>query len=73
MKLNIHLTKSTKRDHIYTLGLCMLEEHSCLILASLHVLKLKYIAPILENNNLSYTAQNQSSVTILKHLFIDGR
>ena len=42
LKLNIHLTKSTKRDHIYTLGLCMLEEHSCLILASLHDPKLKY-------------------------------
>ena len=26
-KLNIHLTKSPKRDHIHTLCLYMLEEH----------------------------------------------
>ena len=25
------------------------------------------IAPMLENNNLSYTSKNHSSVTILKH------
>ena len=31
-KLNIHLTKSPKRDHIYKLGLYMLEEHKCLTL-----------------------------------------
>ena len=29
--LNIHLTKSPKRDHIYKLCLYMLEEHDCLI------------------------------------------
>ena len=34
LKLNIHLTKSPKRDHIYKLGVYVLEEHKCLILAS---------------------------------------
>ena len=34
MKLNIHLTKSPKRVHIYKLCLCTLEEHKCLILTS---------------------------------------
>ena len=29
--------------------------------------KAENIAPMLENNNLSYTSQNHSSVTILKH------
>ena len=29
LKLNVHLTKSPKRDHIYKLGLYMLEEHNC--------------------------------------------
>ena len=33
-KLNIYLTKSPKRDHIYILCLYMLEEHNCLILTS---------------------------------------
>ena len=35
LKLNIHLTKSPKRDHIYKLCLYALEEHSCLILTNL--------------------------------------
>ena len=34
LKLNIQLTKSPKREHIYKLGLYMLEEHNCLILTS---------------------------------------
>ena len=34
LKLNIHLTKSPKRDHIYKLFLYTLEEHKCLILTS---------------------------------------
>ena len=34
LKLNIHLTKSPKRDHFYKLCLCTLEEHKCLILTS---------------------------------------
>ena len=34
LKLNIHLTKSPKRDHIYKLCLYTLEEHKCLILTS---------------------------------------
>ena len=34
IKLNIHLTKSPKRDHIYKLCLYTLEEHKCLILTS---------------------------------------
>ena len=36
LKLNIHLTKSPKRDHIYKFCLYMytLEEHNCLILTS---------------------------------------
>ena len=34
MKLNIHLTKSSKRDHIYKLCLYALEEHKCLTLTS---------------------------------------
>ena len=34
LKLNIHLTKSPKRDHIYKLCLCTLQEHKCLILTS---------------------------------------
>ena len=34
LKLNIHLTKSHKRDHIYKLCLYILEEHNCLILTS---------------------------------------
>ena len=34
-KLNIHLTKSTKRDHIYKLCLYTLEEHKCLIFNNL--------------------------------------
>ena len=45
----------------------MLDEHNCLILTSLHVPKLKNITPMLENNNLSYTSENHSSVTVLKH------
>ena len=32
LKLNIHLTKSPKRDHIYKWCLYMLEEHNCLVL-----------------------------------------
>ena len=42
LKLNIHLTKSTKRDQIYKLWLYTLEEHNCSILTSLYVPKLKY-------------------------------
>ena len=34
LKLNIHLTKSSKRDHIYKLCLYTVEEHKCLILTS---------------------------------------
>ena len=34
LKLNIHLTKSPKRAHIYKLCLYTLEEHKCLILTS---------------------------------------
>ena len=34
LKLNIHLTKSPKRDHIYKLCLYTLEEHKRLILTS---------------------------------------
>ena len=34
LKLNIHLTKSPKRDHIYKLCFYSLEEHKCLILTS---------------------------------------
>ena len=34
LKLNIHLTKSPKHDHIYKLCLYMLEENNCLILTS---------------------------------------
>ena len=34
VKLNIHLTKSPKRDHIYKLCLYTIEEHKCLILTS---------------------------------------
>ena len=44
----------------------MLEEHNYLILHP-YVLKLKYIASMRENISLSNTAQNHSSVTILKH------
>ena len=29
--------------------------------------KAEYIGPMLKNNNLSYTSQNHSSVTILRH------
>ena len=29
LKNDIHLTKSTKRDHVYKLCLCMLEENYC--------------------------------------------
>ena len=42
LKLNIHLTKSPKRDHVYKLCLYTLEEDKCLILTSLCVPKLKY-------------------------------
>ena len=31
LKLNIHLTKSSKRDHIYKLCLNILEDYKCLI------------------------------------------
>ena len=41
LKLNTTLTKSSKLDHIYKMGLYMLEEHNCLILTSSHVSKLK--------------------------------
>ena len=34
IELNIHLTKSPKRDHIYKLFSFTLEEHKCLILTS---------------------------------------
>ena len=34
LKLNIHLTKSPKRDHIFRWCLFMLEEHNYLILTS---------------------------------------
>ena len=70
LKLNIPLTKSTKRDNIYKLCLFTLEEHKGLILRSLYV---PNIAPMLKNNDLSYTSQNHSSVTILKPLVIDVR
>ena len=43
-KLNIHFTKSPKRDNIYKLCLWMLEQHSCIILRSLHVPMLRYRA-----------------------------
>ena len=42
LKLNVHLTKSPKRDHIYKLCLYPLEEHKCLILTFCFVPKLKY-------------------------------
>ena len=32
LKLNMHLTKSPKHDHIYKLCLYMVEKHTCLIL-----------------------------------------
>ena len=41
-RLNIHLTKSPKRDHIYKLCLYTLEEYKRLILTYLYVPKLKY-------------------------------
>ena len=42
-QLNIHLTKSPKRDHNIIINcLYTLEEHNCLILTSYHVPKLKY-------------------------------
>ena len=44
----------------------MLEEYYSLILISQYVPELN-IAPKLEYNNLSCSAQNHSSVTILKH------
>ena len=34
LKLNIHLTKSPKRDHICKWCLYMVEKHNCLILTS---------------------------------------
>ena len=34
LKLNIHLTETLKRDHIYKLCLYTLEERKCLLLAS---------------------------------------
>ena len=43
LKLNIHFTKSSKRD-IYKLCLWMPEEHNCLIITSWHVPKLTYRA-----------------------------
>ena len=45
LKLNIHLTESPKRVHIYKqclLILYLLEEHECLILTYYCVPKLKY-------------------------------
>ena len=35
LKLNIRLTKSLKRDHIYKLCLYTLEEHKCLIIINI--------------------------------------
>ena len=64
LKFNIHLTKSPTLDHIYKFCLYMLEEHN-------YVFQSLNIAPMFENNNLSYTTQNHSSVTILKH-FVYG-
>ena len=68
MKLNIHLTKSPKRDHIDKLCLYMLGEHNCFNIPN--IFQSGDIATKLENINLSYTctSQNHSSVTILKHL-----
>ena len=34
IELNVHPTKSLKRDHAYKLCLYTLEEHKCLILTS---------------------------------------
>ena len=34
LKLNMHITKSPKHDHVSKLHLYMLEEHNCLILTS---------------------------------------
>ena len=48
------------------MNLYLLEEPNCLILTS-NMFQSRNIAPILENNNLSYTSQNHSSVTILEH------
>ena len=42
LKLNIHLTKSPKRDHIYKFCKYILKEHKCLIITSKWVPKLKY-------------------------------
>ena len=42
LKLNIRLTKSPKRDHVYKLFLYMIQEHICLTLTSYYVPKLKY-------------------------------
>ena len=41
IELNVHPTKSLKRDHAYQLCLYTLEEHKCLILTSYYVPKLK--------------------------------
>ena len=67
LKLNIHLTKSPKRDHIYKLCLYTLEEHKSLILTSFYVPKLKYRTHAQKNNHY-YTSDNHLSITILKHL-----
>ena len=47
LKLNIHLTKSLKHDHIYKVCLYMLEEHICLILTSLYIPKKIITSPTL--------------------------
>ena len=67
LKLNIHFTKSFKRDNICKLCFWMPEERNCLILTSWHVRKLRYRAHA-KNVNLSYIAQNHSSMSILKYL-----
>ena len=42
VKLNIHLTKSPKREHISKLCFYILGEHNCLVLTYQCVPKLKY-------------------------------
>ena len=61
MILQLHFTKVLKRDNIYKLCLCIIEEHSCLILTALACAKLRYDTHVPE-----YTLFLQSA-ELLRH------
>ena len=63
LKYVLQVTKSLKRDNIHTLNLCLKHEHTCRILTSYIVSKLRYRAHA-PKNETSGRPLNQPSVAI---------